>query len=495
MIATQHQPIGPCAQCPNRHPDPNGAIPTVAEAESRIRREITRRIQAGNYFRPEPARVDHGGVQFPHHTETMGVPHYSPLPHDLRSDDRANIPPITRLHGDAMGILSAFVGRFGGVPNAKSFPNNPQDHHSLTIALGQRPCTELIPWNQNVANWTDPCPRDRRALGDERLRDGNQRGQSWPCNEEDCQLPAGGIRNQRYDLYQQPTDEFDDTFDDYQQRNRENPPGDPQTHNNKRWVCQYHKRDAEQFWQQDNLIEAHRLPTCKICQRRYRSRYPHGHNSYTCPNLLGRWQCRRCYEKKVRILQMHFAHRVTANYIGDAPYILIRSYNRDLGPGLGVYYWNCNWMLMRRILLRRHPCTDPDLSSRCGRKRAAGNTDVMHCRSCGGVVVTAHQNPYGTRLRTQQAEAGPLQELVFPRGTRGARGNRSGVANDLPANSATAHGTAGAAVATGANAPGTAETVDATSTTVPGTSGANSPGMSQTTSRRSARLTNRGKAT
>ena len=504
MNAAQHERLGPCPighdnsrdcrcpcrQCPNRDPYPNSGDPTEAEITRRIRAEITHRIRESGYFRREPARVDHGRIQIPHHNETVGVPLYPVIPDNLRANDRTVVPPITKEHSYVMAALSGFVGEFAGSESWRRFPNNPQAHHSLTIALGQRPCTEQIPWNTSVANWVDPCPRDRRGLGDEPARPGNQRGPSWPCNETRCQQEDPGVKIQRYDHNQEPIDSDDEDFeDDYRDTNEDSPPGDPETHNNNRWVCRYHKRDAEGFWEHENLIEAHRVPTCNHCKTEHQGKYPFGHNSCTCANLLSRWQCRRCFEKKVRTIQTHFRQRVGAHYTGEADFDMIASNtnsadpNRpDLGPGLGTYHWNAGagqgWRQVRRMLIAQHPCIGLGLSRYCGQKRVANQTLVMHCRSCGGVVVkpvTTRTSRIGTRagrLVRRRRPASPLRELVFPRGTRGARGNRSGVSRDLGANSANAPGTTGTLVVTAVAVPGTVGPPLATGAAAPATGGA-----------------------
>lgn len=466
----------PCQRCPNRGRNPNQGPPTPAAVTRRIRDEITYRIRESGYFPRESGRVDHGGLQAPHHTETVGVPTYPPLPANLRSNNRANAPPITALHADAFDPLSAVIGGFAS-ESAIGFPSNAQDHHSLTIALGQRPCTEMVPWDEMVADWTDPCPRDRRGLGVDRLRNGNQRGQSWPCHETGCQQQDPGVKIQRYDFNQQSIDSDDENeefADDYRDPNDEDPPGGPETHNDRRWVCEHHKRDAEGYWEHENLLEAHRVPTCNHCKTEHQGMYPLGHNSCTCANLLARWQCRRCFEKKVRIIQTHFRQRVGAHYTGEADFDMISSNlgsadpnHPDLGPGLSTYHRNREaapgWRPVRRMLIARHPCVNPGLSRRCGGKRAGNHALVMHCRSCGGVVVkpsTTRVGRYATRSGRQvrhRRQASPLQELVFPRGTRGGRGNRMGVARAMGANGPPAPETAGTAIATtGPNASGTA---------------------------------------
>lgn len=503
----------PCPECPNKRsgrirPNRRGdrTLPplTPLGVTRRIRREITHRIQESGYFRAEEDRVDHGGVEVPYHTETVGLPSHPPLRGNLRTNDRTTAAPLTnRLGVDGFSGVSARVGEFEGPENASEFPTNPEDHHILTVAIGQRPCTEMIPWISPVERWTDPCPRDRRILGNMDLREGNQRGPHWPCNQHNCQVEEGGEKIQRYNLNQEPLDEssgedddedHDEDFkDDWRDYNVEGPPGDPHTHNGKRWVCSDHKEDAEEFWEHENLLQAHRVPTCKECNAEYQRRYPLGHNSCTCPNLLGRWQCRRCFEKKVRTVQTHFRQRVGALYTGEADFGMISSnsgsadLNRiDLGPGLGTYHWQqwaTGWRQVRRMLIARHPCINPGLSHACGRKRVASYNPVVHCRSCGGVVVPpsvgTQVHRIGTRSRRQvegrqagaRRGASPLQELTFPRRTRGTRGNRFGTARNI--NATTAAETDGTAdVIAGPTAPGTGETETVTGVpAAPGTNG------------------------
>ena len=392
----------PCAECPNGHvrtlesrriPFPRRSRLRREAILRRIRHETTRRIQEGGHFRQEPARIEHRGVPIPQHNENVGLP-------------------------------------------------------SGPVGLGERPCTEQIPWNEQVRNWSHPCPNDRGGLG-------GYRGQSWPCNETDCPHQEPGDKVQRYNHNQEAIESDDEDFeDDCDEVNDDDPPGDPGTPNGDRWVCEDHKRDEARYWQQENLVKAHLVPTCNECKDAYQAQYPTGHNSCTCLNLLDRWQCRRCYEKKVRKLQTHFRQRVVAHYTGEADIRMVAS-NRgimnnqdrpDLGPGLGTYHWTIRrtegWRRIRRMLVENHPCIDPGLSSRCGRRRAGNQMLAMHCRSCGGVIVEASRAPppavltrdnrVVTRSSRQRQGASPLRELVFSRGTRGTPANRSGTVRLLP---------------------------------------------------------------
>ena len=443
----------PCAECPNAHirtresrriPFPRRGRLRREEILRQIRQEITRWIREGGRFHREPARVVHGAVPALRHDETVGLPPGPVVLRELRSRDpgRARLPP------EVMLLVSRHMGGFDEGESSEHFPADPLSHNNFTLALAQRPCTEQTPWNEPVRNWFRPCPNDRRGLG-------GYRGQSWPCNETNCPHQERGDKMQRYDHNREAIESDDEDFeDDYDEVNDDDPPGDPRTPNGDRWVCEDHKRDTAQYWQQENLIKAHLVPTCNKCKDVYQAQYPTGHNSCTCLNLLDRWQCRRCYEKKVRKLQTHFRQRVVAHYTGEADVGMVAS-NRgimnnqdrpDLGPGLGTYHWTTRrtegWRRIRRMLVENHPCINPGLSSQCGRRRAWNQMLAMHCRSCGGVVIQAsrarppavltRENRVVTRSSRRQQGASPLWELVFPRGTRGAPANRSGTVRLLP---------------------------------------------------------------
>jgi hypothetical protein len=427
-----HEALGPC---PHGHDNFRDCRCNCAQCPNvDILEETTRRIRLGGYFHQEPV-VDHGDIPDPYHNERSWLP---PMPLSIEQL-QARLPFMRRPHLVTNPIYAAVSGfdEIGQGRGEMLDPDHAQDHHSMTIAMLQKPCTELTPWNSRISAWNAPCPNDRRGEG------GLYMGESWPCNEVACGEEEKGLQVSFWDHNGDWIDPdnatvftsdiaFEDTFDE---DGEESPPEYPMTWNNTRWVCEDHDEDNATYWQEYRLIEMHRVPTCIPCKNKYRTRYPDGFNTCTCPNLLGRWQCRRCYEKKIRLLQAHFKERVCAHYIGRINPSRLPEDARE-GPGLSTYHKGNRAPIVKRLLLDQHPCINPGLSARCGSKRARNHRVVLHCRSCGGVVVKASRRPPVARAirprerqtlivtrtlgRNRGAES-PLQELIFERGRPIAR--------------------------------------------------------------------------
>ena len=427
------------------------------------------RIQNGVGFQPEPG-PDNYVATHPALPAGLMLPN-PPNPVDLaqRGQTREEFLQQSKERGewreDQEEVSSEFPGSTGG-------------HNAFTLELTQRPCTEMLPnpdprdkrfeaelrrrekkardwpWLADVQTWIAPCPNDRRAFG---VQQGGEvrpyAGDVWPCLEDNCGAEEPGhpvnIYDHRGTLITDGTTSYEDD-DDHQ--NLEDPPGaatslNPEP-NELRWVCQEHLEACKRFWEEENLLIAHWVPTCDRCRAHYQNLYPDGFNSCTCRNLFERWQCRRCYEKKVRHIQTRFRMRVMTNYTGEvvAPddRRLIEPANFENGgttrpgPGIGHYYKPYRRLKVRRMLTRVHPCINPGgFSATCGGKRGV-RVAVQHCRSCAGVIVKPTVNPpppaplnLATRSTRRQrgGNAPVLQQLTFTNGRSGT-GSRLGRASN-----------------------------------------------------------------
>ena len=248
--------------------------------------------------------------------------------------------PITRLPPDVMSIVSHYNGDFDEPETPEAFPVDAKSHHALTFALGQKPCTERIPWKTRVAYWDAPCPNDRRQVGLNDL----YLGHIEACQTSSRRCPSPG--------------EVDE-------------PGPPDTPDGRRYVCEEHIEDSKKFYEEEKLFKAHLVGTCRDHMRKIIDMYPYGYNSCTCRNLLNKWQCRLCYRKKVLKLENHFRRRVLAQHHGGGG-------DRDMLHHVEYYL---DWKEVRRMLVRDHPC-----NHQCGNKRVLNNYKdclVMDCRACG----------------------------------------------------------------------------------------------------------------
>ena len=248
--------------------------------------------------------------------------------------------PTTRLPHDIMSTISHYNGAFDEPETHEAIPRDPKQHHALTFALRQLPCTEQIPWNTRTYYWDTPCPNDRRQVG-------------W----NDLYLRHIEVCQTRHTRCPSPSDE--------------DPPGDPYTPDGRRHVCEEHFEDSQKFYEIEKMYKAHLVGTCRRHMRHFIRRYPLGFNSCTCRNLMNTWQCRLCYRKSVLKLENHFRRRVLAPHLGGQADRQMLSHPE--------YY--LNWKDVRRMLVRDHPC-----NHRCGRRRILNNYRnclVMDCRACG----------------------------------------------------------------------------------------------------------------
>ena len=268
----------------------------------------------------------------------------------------------------------------------------------------------MIPWLTPVQQWTDACEDDP---------DNDYTERTWPCNEWDCRLPVDRViprRTTRKPPRECGEDEVHGEWDSEDEDEEapesyleDDPPGDPGTDDRRRYVCEQHWEDSREFWQEENLFNAHLVGSCKRCETELSRENPQGLNTCTCANLLTRrWQCRRCYSRHIRDIQRSFHFRVNPRYIGGADTEMVkgRKYHMDV-PDLDPEVESpISWKQIRKMLRKQHPC-----SNQCGRKRI-NQFKVMHCTACGGVVVQPRPPPTvaatRSRRRTQGAQ---LMEL------------------------------------------------------------------------------------
>jgi len=317
---------------------------------------------------PRPRASGPDRIQFDEDEEMPDIP--DPPAADDRPSLRTFLRNVPRRDGDGTleipreigDEIARHVGEFAeGQHTSLHFPENPKDHHCMTWAMGQRPCTEMIPWRTRVRRWTLPCPNDRRGLNVRYPR------RIWICHESTCPMDPRAYG---------PCPHSND-----------DPPGSPETPGGKRWVCEDHIEDQRVFWDEDKIYKAHLVGTCAAHKRALLRRFPNGRNTCSCRNLLGRWLCRRCYERKIDTLQRHFRSRVEPSFFGRADRAITRTQDYHL-----------TWWRTRTMLARRHPC-----KHNCGRKRELHNEQVMDCRACGGLIVKPPRR--SARFAARQGDA------------------------------------------------------------------------------------------
>lgn len=244
----------------------------------------------------------------------------------------------------------------------------------------RKSCTEMIPWNTNVKNWTDQCPNSRALFPRKRTESVNMGGYQKdirPCCEAgeesgDCMFPADDELVSDQDPPGPPDDERPD--EDFT-----------------RYVCEDHIEDSKNFWELEKFHKAHLVGTCKKHRIEYKRKYQQGLNTCTCHKLFERWQCRRCFERKIFQVQNHFRRRVAARHDGG---------RLDVEPSREIFNrdYHLRWRGVRALVARKHPC-----SHFCGRKRILSNEDVMDCRACGGLIVQRQRYPLRSRpIRSQR---------------------------------------------------------------------------------------------
>ena len=236
----------------------------------------------------------------------------------------------SKLPVEILGLISDAAG---GTSGHDKFPGDLREHHRATMLWwNSRPCTELTPWSSCIDNWAMPCPNDRR---------GHVRNDLVPidaCRERGCL-------------------------------------GNPNTPDGLAYVCQDHINDARQFWQLDNLLQSHLVGTCDYHAEKLILQHPRLRSTCTCRNITDRWQCRSCFEGKLRILRHQFRGKVGPQVRGNADPAVINRIDYDIDPEK-----------VRQMLLKWHPCHHS-----CGRKRS-DQTRVMGKLYCFSPYVS-HARP------------------------------------------------------------------------------------------------------
>ena len=144
--------------------------------------------------------------------------------------------------------------------------------------------------------------------------------------------------------------------------------------NNRHWVCENHIEDNRVIFGQEDFIAAQRIGTCNYHRRQYLRNYPNGFNNCTCERKLNAWMCRRDYIHVREQISRNFRHRVNRpQHWGNG--------NRVITGANTEHDYTTDKRATRMMLAQRHPC-----GSGCGRKREM-QTDVLDCRSCGGIIV------------------------------------------------------------------------------------------------------------
>ena len=185
----------------------------------------------------------------------------------------------------------------------------------------------------------------------------------------------------------------------------EEPPGGVRRWESTRIICDPHKTDAPEFWQVEKLYKAHLVGTCKHHRTKLMEQYPNGRNTCTCRHLLRRRYCRRCFERALPRLQIHFRNCVEPAPFGGADENVTR--RRD---------YHLRWRQVRQMLARRHPC-----NHRCGKKRISNNEQVMDCRACGGMIIQPTPLQMSLEGMTKRRTRGtaPKHEMMMELDERG----------------------------------------------------------------------------
>ena len=237
-------------------------------------------------------------------------------------------------------------------------------------------CTQMIPWNSDIRNWTEPCPNTHQG------RQGEYNGRILPCDEVFC-----GRDMKALDTEDEEEEDPDQWLSDRPKEQIEKEPWerlpedlfDEDNEPKKQYVCEKHIQDSKTFFRMgknlDNLYNAHLIRYCKVHEAELQAQHRGGLTTCTCRRVdFTRWQCRSCFQTKVEKLQRHFRRRVNARWRGNADTNVTNDdfYQRD-------------WRKVRRMLQRLHPC----LKGHCGRQRLKGlaRNQVLDCRCCGGYVV------------------------------------------------------------------------------------------------------------
>lgn len=225
-------------------------------------------------------------------------------------------------------------------------------------------CTQMVPWNVGIREWTTLCPNAGRR------EKGQYAGMTLPCDETFCIHDLEALSERYEEEHGNPLSEehWEVIF-----------PPDGRTA--RPYVCEHHIEDNKRYFHMgedaDNLYNSHLIRFCRVHEVELRERYRgrEGWSTCTCRNVdFTKWQCRSCFQAKVEKLQRHFRRRVNPRWRGEA----------DTETTNGDFYQR-DWRGVRRMLQERHPC----LKGRCGRPRLRGlaRNEVLDCRCCGGFIV------------------------------------------------------------------------------------------------------------
>ena len=289
---------------------------------------------------------------------------------------------LDQLPVELLDEICAISGEFpGGVAGLREDPGNPMAHNQLSLAIGQRPCTERhVPGlgvGGRASNWGRRCPNDRFGAGP------GYEGRIHSCQEFKCR--------QRRNSYR-----FINT------------PG------SQAWVCEDHFNGAKDWWKlhnRTNLDKSHRVPPCRYHEEQLMRQYPNGINTCTCSNVsFTSWQCRSCFDHKIRKMRRNFQYRVELPFRGDADLSITRPV---VLPGEnGKVYWS-DWKVVRAMLAKVHPCMHEPVGD-CTFKRIGGiyRKRVLDCRCCGGVIVQPQKQ--SAELLEPDFFEGEVGQRTFP---------------------------------------------------------------------------------
>ena len=146
------------------------------------------------------------------------------------------------------------------------------------------------------------------------------------------------------------------------------------------WVCQQHAEDVRVEFNQKQFIDAQRVGTCHDHRQHFLRMYPDGYNGCTCERELDKWRCRLCYIRKRKSMIQNFQYRV------GSPGLAQDSYRVSIKDPVLRTYWE-DVRGTRSVLTDCHPCR----SDYCQKRE--DQTDVMECRSCGGLIVHGAASP------------------------------------------------------------------------------------------------------
>lgn len=316
------------------------------------------------------------------------VPPQMPQPRRNWGEEMKKLPP------EIFDSISALVGEFqivaAGLRGRPAIDRPAQAHHNLTLAVGQRPCTEgyhnTRQFGGEIRDWdlTLRCPNDRHGA------DLPHRGPIHVCKEYDCLAKRTALPYPAIPLTRGLNGNTDVSLS---------------------WVCQDHIDGAKTEWQlhdRTDFDKSHRVPPCSFHEKQLMRDHPRGINECTCSRVsFDSWQCRACFEAKIAKMTEAFQIRVDLPFRGDA----------NLGLTDARHWFN--WRAVRQMLAKDHPCMHSHDIPNCKVKRLGGihRKRVLDCRCCGGVIVEPQPEPSHRVLRSMRVRGG--------KGTGGEQGVES----------------------------------------------------------------------